>query len=94
MDSSSKDKVVVRKADAISTKLDDELILLSLVRDCYFSTGKVGARIWELIEQPCSVSAIVNTLLNEFDVEPEECSEDVERFLERLVSSELAEWRV
>lgn len=83
---------ISRKGSAIATRLDDELVLLSLERDSYFSTGPVGARIWELIATPCTVPELVAMLMKAFEVDEAQCRQDVEDFLTRLVAADLAEW--
>ena len=44
----------------------------------------LGVRIVELVEQGCSFAAIVTSLLEEYDVEPEELRGDVLVYLEEL----------
>ena len=47
----------------------------------YLNVQGVGLRIWELLEQPRTVDALVATLLEEYDVEPDACAAQVGDFL-------------
>ncbi|KAA0232192.1 MAG: PqqD family protein [Xanthomonadales bacterium PRO6] len=83
---------LIRKQSVISAKLDGDLVLLSLERDMYFGSKSVGAMIWELLEVPRTVEEIVGILQASFDVDTDQCLEDVRSFLNALVSAELVEW--
>lgn len=63
-----------------------------LVKDgIAYGLNPVGRRIWELIQQPTVVSQVRDTLLQEYAVEPERCTQDLLELLEDLVARELAE---
>ena len=55
--------------------------------------AEVQARIWELLREPISVSAISETIAREYEVSLERCEADVLRFLEELAEQELIEVR-
>lgn len=60
------------------------MALLDPERGTYFSLNEVGARIWELLGKSFSVEAIRDQLWEEFDVNREECEEDLLRLLAEL----------
>jgi hypothetical protein len=51
----------------------------------------VGARIWKLLQKPVRVGEIERVLLEEYDVEPEKCHEEVVGLLNKLVDQNLVE---
>jgi hypothetical protein len=53
----------------------------------------VGARIWELIQDPRTVNEIRDALLEEYDVEMERCERDLLAFLDQLAAETLIEVR-
>lgn len=81
---------VVRVAnDQISCALAGQHTVLSLKTGLYYCLDPVGARVWTLIQQPCSVGAVLDTLFEEFDVEPEQCEKDLTTLLETLRAQQL-----
>lgn len=83
--------VVVRRGEPLSAPVDDELVMLDPRQSRYFGLDRVGRRIWDLIEEPVSVSALCTSLQIEFDVSAERCTADVIAFLERLHHAQLVE---
>jgi hypothetical protein len=49
----------------------------------------VGARVWTLIQEPRTISEIQDTLLQEYDVEPERCGWDLQVLLQDLAAAGL-----
>jgi hypothetical protein len=86
---------VVAGADQISAELaHDEaadVVILSLKEGIYYELNPVGARVWQLIEKPCSIQSIVATLQDEFDVSAEQCEADVLSLAESLIERGLAQ---
>lgn len=87
----SGDSVVVTTRRHVSADIGEELILLHLENGLYFGLGDVGTRIWRLLENPVTVREIDRVLLEEYDVEPERCHEEVLRLVSDLVDQRLAE---
>ena len=85
--------IVVAGRDQVASDLAGETVLLGLRTARYYGLADVGARIWELLREPISVSAICETISREYDVAPERCEADVVRFLEELAEQELIEVR-
>lgn len=54
-----------------------------------FSLSETGARIWELLPQADSAEQLVDALLEEYDVDRETLSSDVDEFLEQLRQLEI-----
>jgi hypothetical protein len=63
-----------------------------LVKDgIAYGLNPVGRRIWELIQQPTVVGEVRDTLLQEYAVEAERCTQELLELLEELVARGLAE---
>ncbi|MFD1957533.1 lasso peptide biosynthesis PqqD family chaperone [Paenibacillus thailandensis] len=63
--------------------------MLSIQNGKYYNLGAIGGRIWELMEQPVSVPAIVSRLVSEYDIESDVCEQQVRRFLGQMESEGL-----
>lgn len=68
---------------------DGDVVILSLENGVYYGLNEVGAQIWKLIQQPVSVRQLNEVLLGEYDVDAEQCYQEVVRLLHELFDHEL-----
>lgn len=73
-----------RTENVFTAPLEDTLLMMSVENGVYHGLNSVGARIWELLEQPTTEAAVIERLLAEFEVEPEICTAQVAAFLTGL----------
>ncbi|HAZ00336.1 MAG TPA: PqqD family protein [Opitutae bacterium] len=78
-----------RSEQLLSTKVAEDIFLLSLEKGAYFRMDPVGARIWELLETPCDRETIVQALLAEYEVDEATCRKETDGFLDRLQDASL-----
>lgn len=76
--------VVCQNREPVAVDVDESVVMMSLQREMYYSLEGAGGRIWRLVEVPRAVSEVCETLMAEFDVEPETCRREVLAFLDRL----------
>lgn len=84
---------VVAAEGQVSSDLGGEVAILNLSAGMYYGLDEVGARIWDLVQQPEVVSEIQATILEEYDVEPSRGKRDVLELLQELVNEGLIEVR-
>jgi len=70
-----------RVQNMLSTELDQETVLMSIDAGAYYGLEGPAQRIWEILETPLTFSALVDRLVEEYQVSPETCAADLERFL-------------
>jgi hypothetical protein len=90
----SRTSIVVTAKDQVWCDLVGEAVILDLKSGVYFGLDPVGARVWSLIQEPKTVGAVVEALLQEYDVEPSRCEADVLALLEELANRALLEVKV
>jgi PqqD family protein of HPr-rel-A system len=73
----------------ISSDLGGETVILDIASGVYYGLNEVGATIWQLIQQPQTVQEIQNSLLQEYDVEPQVCTQDLLQILQELQAAGL-----
>ena len=83
--------VVVAAKDQVSCDLAGEAAILNVKSGVYYGLDSVGARIWNLIQEPRAVVEIQNAITDEYDVEPERCARDLVGLLEKLLAEGLIE---
>ncbi|GAB2545374.1 PqqD family peptide modification chaperone [Spirosoma aerophilum] len=76
-----------------SSVLGNETILLNYELGNYYELNEVGGFIWSLLQANKSmlVREIEAGILNEFDVEPSVCQEELRLFLDNLLREKLIE---
>jgi len=87
----SEQATIVATAGQISADLSGEVVILNLDSGVYYGLDLVGARIWDLIQAPKTVMEIQAALLDEYEVEPERCENDLLALLQSLAAEGLIE---
>ncbi len=81
--------LVAQSPDLVSTRIEDQTALMSIANGAYYGMDQVGTRVWELIARRQAVSALVDQLLTEFEVDRTTCEQHVLAFLQNLADSDL-----
>lgn len=81
--------IVSHREDLDTTDLNGDKVMMDLELGQYFALNNVASRIWDIIESPVVVNKIVDTLLEEYEVERNTCEESVVEFLEGLDNAKL-----
>ena len=87
----SKNSTVSAAKDQVSCDLAGEAVILNMNSGIYYGLNAVGARVWGLIQEPMTVSSVLDTLLAEYDVETDRCESDLFLLLDDLATRELIE---
>jgi hypothetical protein len=87
------DVTVVVSPNQVSTSLGNEAVILGADAGQYFGLNEVGARIWELVQEPVLVSAICAAVCAEYEVAEDECERDVLELLGQLRAKGLLDVR-
>lgn len=73
--------------------LQGELVLLNVHTGVYFGLDTVGARMWQLIHahQHASLQDVLDALVGEYDVPPDQCAGDLLNLVASLEENRLLE---
>lgn len=82
---------VLAPAGVLVRELDGESVLLNLNSESYFGLDEVGTRMWAVLTASDSIQAAYESLLAEYEVEPEKLYQDLDNLIEKLVAHGLAE---
>jgi Coenzyme PQQ synthesis protein D (PqqD) len=85
--------IVVAAPEQVSCPLGEESAILNLKNSVYYGMNPVGARVWDLLKQPKSVTELRNALLEEYEVDEVRCGDDLLALLETMRSEGLIEVR-
>ena len=79
-----KNAVIVMKKKLNVTDLAGEKVMVDFETGKYFLIKGVGNDIWDLLQEETTPARIIEHLLSEYDVSPEECERSVMEFLTKL----------
>ncbi|MFA5353976.1 MAG: PqqD family peptide modification chaperone [Thermodesulfovibrionales bacterium] len=71
--------------------MDDEIVILNTKNGVYYSLNSVGGFIWEVLKEPKRLEVIVENVLQEYDVEYQQCKEDVLHIVQEMIKEGIAE---
>jgi len=75
--------------DVLFQEVSGELVLLDLSSESYFGLDVIGARIWGLLESGASVGDVLDTLMEEYEVERATLEADLGELLDKLAEAGL-----
>lgn len=83
---------LIRKVHAnfAETRIDSEVVLMRLDTGQFHTLKSTGLAVWDLIDGTRDRDGIVAALAQVYDIEPEACAADVDRFLASLEGAGLA----
>ncbi|MDT0121895.1 lasso peptide biosynthesis PqqD family chaperone [Paenibacillus sp. RRE4] len=76
--------VVIRKEGNLVSDMGGEKVMMSISSGKYYNLGSTGGRIWELIVEEKTLNELIETLATEYDIQAEQCRDQVVAFLEHL----------
>jgi hypothetical protein len=85
---------VCATSNQVSSRVGDEAVILDLDESLYYALDPVGARIFELVQEPVRLAAVAERLVEEFEVDDETARADVLAFVGTLVERRLVEARI
>lgn len=77
--------ILSRRAGLMTADMNGSAVMMDIMTGKYYNLGEVGGRIWELLEQPMTVTALVEKLTAEYNVSAQKCRTDIEPFLTTLL---------
>jgi len=77
--------------DVVYRELEGEMVLLNLRTGVYFGLDPVGTRVWQLLQEGCTVAQVCERLADEYDVTAALAGQDVRAFVTALRDNALVE---
>ena len=77
--------VLSRREGLMTADMNGSAVMMDIMSGKYYNLGEVGGRIWEMLEEPMTLGALVQKLTDEYDVSVERCRSDMLPFLNTLI---------
>ena len=78
-----------RAVELMEAERGDELVALDAGAGECFGFNNVAASVWRQLEQPKSVEQLKKALMQEYDVDPQQCERELNELLDDLSSKGL-----
>jgi hypothetical protein len=85
------DELIVAAKDQVFCSLAEESVILNLKSGMYYGLDPVGSFVWKLIQTERDLREIRDLILEEYDVEPERCEQDLVELLNDFSAQGLVE---
>ena len=85
----SENSTVFAARDQVSSDLGGEVAILNLRAGMYYGLDEVGARVWQLLQEPTLVGDIQATIAQEYEVETARARDDVLTLLKQMADEGL-----
>jgi len=82
---------VTANRDHLVAELSGETVILHVEKGMYYGLNKLGTRVWSLIQEPRTIDELVQTILSEYEVEPEQAERDLVALVNDLAVNGLVE---
>lgn len=89
----SSHSVVMVAESQTSCELHAETVILDFNKGAYFGLDEIGTLIWQQLQQPLTVEAVCDAVVEQYEVDRTTCEQDVIRLLEMLQAEGLIEVR-
>ncbi len=73
--------IVSGNKEIVTAEMDGETVMMSVETGKYYNLGKMGSVIWGMLGNPITVESLVDTLLEKYKVEREQCEKEMLSFL-------------
>ena len=80
---------IVKNKKIEDTNIDEEKVMMNLEKGQYFMMNKIGAYIWDMLEEPRVIKDIINELLQKYEVDYDTCKKEVLNYIVKLKEAEL-----
>ncbi|MDN4526743.1 lasso peptide biosynthesis PqqD family chaperone [Fictibacillus fluitans] len=82
---------VVQASGNIVSDMGGEKVMLSINNGKYYNLGAIGGVIWEKIKTPVTVNNLIRDMLSEYQIDEDQCKEEILTFLEQLHIEQLVQ---
>jgi hypothetical protein len=83
--------VVTKAPEQVACDMGGEAVMLNMQSGVYYGTDDIGALVWNLLDEPRSVEAIRDTILEQYSVDADRCEQDLLAFLNEMEAAGLVE---
>jgi hypothetical protein len=73
-----------RKEGLLVSELGKEVVMMDIDNGNYIGLNETGKAIWDMIEEPVKVEHLVEKLLQQYDINKDQCSSETLEYLNQM----------
>jgi hypothetical protein len=89
----TRQSVVVASSKQVAATVGGEIVIMGMTSGRYHGVTAVSARVWELVQTPTTISALVDRIVNEYDVTSARAEHDLLALVREMMQHDLIEVR-
>lgn len=74
-----------RSSEILFSEIDQDKVMIDIQRGAYFGLNPVAGEIWEMLETQRTPTEIIQTLLQDYDIDEATCQAETLAVLQRMV---------
>lgn len=80
---------IEQNKEVFAGEIDNETVMMHIQTGKYYGLDDIGSRIWKMAEEKIRVKEIIVKLMEEFDVDEQQCEKDVIELLNDMKANDL-----
>ena len=73
----------------LASALGEEIVMMNTDNGDYIGVNNVGSDIWNMLTEPMLVEQLIEKVLDEYEVSPEEAKTEIDTFVQRMLKQEM-----
>ena len=87
----SQKSVIRASKQPLSSEIAEETIILDMKSGTYFGLNETGTQIWKWLQEPKTIKDVQSLIMEEYEVEEEQCDRDLQAILQEMLAAGLIE---
>ncbi len=83
------DSIIIRSEQIVQTSVGEEIVALDGDKGEYYGADGVAADVMQMLDEKIAISAIIDRLLEKYEVERAKCETEVMEFLSDLLEKDV-----
>lgn len=82
-------QLFIQSNHLLVSDMNGEKVLMSVSGGKYYNLGRVGGRIWDVLQRPSTIEQVTVVLLSEYEIDQTTCEVQVRAFMQMLYNESL-----
>lgn len=89
----SAERAYERRPGLVAANLGEELAVLDMASGSYLGFNATAAHVWRLLDQPRTLEALCEAMMQEFDIDADRCRSELRELLDQMLAAGLIQTR-
>jgi hypothetical protein len=75
----------------VESDIEGQVVMMSIENSKYFGMDEIGTQIWQLVDKNLTYNEIIESLLDEYEIDRDTCEKESTEFIDKLLKYKLIE---